>query len=69
MLVCRSQATARGITLAQRHSLIRFAPRRSSVVAMAKDALAETSDGAFKRTESTFRNHVSKDGDFKPEGA
>lgn len=36
---------------------------------MAKDALAETSDGAFKRTESTFRNHVSKDGDFKPEGA
>lgn len=42
---------------------------RRSVIAMAKDALAEADkDGAFKRTDATFRSQVGPGSEFEPEG-
>jgi hypothetical protein len=49
-------------------NLARACSTQRCVVAMAQDSLQETRDGEFRRTASTFRNHVSPDGEFKPAG-
>lgn len=67
MLVQRSRAFLnhyRGIPLSHRFNQQSL----RQVRAMAKDALAETSDGAFKRTDATFRSFVKPDTEFEPEG-
>lgn len=54
------------------HAIRRGSPLdcRRSVIAMAKDALAEADKtGAFKRTDATFRSQVVPGSEFEPEGA
>ena len=36
--------------------------------AKARSALDETSNGEFKRTDSTYRDHIKKGTRFEPEG-
>lgn len=67
-MACAHTCLGHASLLRTRAPGLRFPPTRRTV-AMAKDALAEAdAKGAFKRTDSTFRDIIEKGGRFEPEG-